>query len=304
MPRPTATPKLLKRASSAPQHYRVLRQQAIAQAQASRVYLIVLLPLLVGVLFLNAYRETLFGRSVPARIGIAVALVILGLVFARSLGRYLQPRLLSRLEPGTAGVAGFMIRLTTMGVILIVALRIAGLGPGTLTLGASATAIVLGLAAQQTLGNVFAGIVLLSARPFVVGDRVRFNGFGMDVEGTVTAHGLLYVTCYDGRDAVLVPNNTALTMSVRPIREPESVEMRARLPKHIDPEGVQQAVTETLTVPVHDPPRVELEELDGSDVVMRIHASPADPGDGAALAREVLRAVGTVADGATAATVS
>jgi small conductance mechanosensitive channel len=298
MTRSSTTPRLLKRASAAPQHYRLLRQQAAAQAQASRLYLIVLMPLLAGVLVLNAYRQQVFGGNVPVRIAIALILLALGLVLARSLGRFLQPRLLSRLDPGTAGVVGFLIRLTTMLVITVVALRIAGLGPGTITLGASATAVVLGLAAQQTLGNLFAGIVLLTARPFVVGDRVRFNGFGMDVEGTVTAHGLLYVTCHDGRDAVLVPNTTALTMSVRPIREPESVQMRARLPKHTDPEGLQHALSENLTVAVQAPPRVELEELAGAEVVMRIHASPADPSDGAALAREVLGAINSVADDA------
>jgi len=60
----------------------------------------------------------------------------------------------------------------------------------------------------------------------------------MDVEGTVAGHGLLYVAIRDGEDSVLVPNNTALTMSVRPIREPAAVDMRARLPHDTHPEVV------------------------------------------------------------------
>jgi small-conductance mechanosensitive channel len=257
--------------------------------------LLILLPLVAGALVLNHYRKPLFGSDVPVRATIAVALVVLGWALARQLGRVLQARLLSRLDPSTAGVIGFLIRLTTMAVMAIVALRIAGLRPGTITLGASFTAVVLGLAAQQTLGNIFAGIVLLSARPFAIGDRVRFNGFGMDVEGTVTSHGLLYVNCHDGRDTVLIPNNTALTMSVRPIHEPRPVEMRATLPKEIDPERIQEAVSRSLSVPLGSPPEVHLEELSGSDVVMRIHAAPADSEQGGALAREVLRAVDSVA---------
>lgn len=62
-------------------------------------------------------------------------------------------------------------------------LRLAGLQLGTLALGASVTAVIVGLAAQQTVGNVLAGLVLISARPFKIGDRVRLAGFGMDVEG-------------------------------------------------------------------------------------------------------------------------
>jgi small-conductance mechanosensitive channel len=281
-----------------PQRYRALRQQAVAQARSARRYLVLLVPLVVGVLVLNHYRRTLVGTNVAARAAVVVVLVIAGWALARQLGRFLQPKLLSRLDPGTAGVTSFLIRLVTMAVMLVVALRIAGLKPGTITLGASFTAVVFGLAAQQTLGNIFAGIVLLSARPFTVGDRVRFNGFGMDVEGTVVSHGLLYVNCHDGRDLVLIPNNTALTMSVRPIREPASVEMRARLPKEADPEAVEKAVASSITVPVSAPPRIVLEAFERSEVVMRIHAAPVDPAHGGALAREVLRAVDGLAGNA------
>jgi small conductance mechanosensitive channel len=113
----------------------------------------------------------------------------------------------------------------------------------------------------------------------------------MDVEGTVTGHGLLYVTMRDGDDLVLVPNNTALTMSVRPIREPAAVDMRARLPQDIDPEEIQERVSEALTVPTREAPHIALEEFDGDEVVVRIKATPEDSADGGALAREVLRAV-------------
>ena len=57
----------------------------------------------------------------------------------------------------------------------------------------------------------------------------------MDVEGTVAAHGLLYLTLTDGEERSR-SNNTALTMSIRPLREPAAVDMRARLPLGVDPE--------------------------------------------------------------------
>jgi small-conductance mechanosensitive channel len=188
-------------------------------------------------------------------------------------------------------VAGFLVRLLTLLVILTVSLRIAGLKPGTLVLGASFTAVVVGLAAQQTIGNLLAGIVLLSAHPFRVGERVRFNGFGMDVEGTVAAHGLLYLTLTDGADLVMVPNNTALTMSVRPLREPAGVDMRARLPLGVDPVAVEAAVDSGLSVPTKGPPQVALEEFDGAEIVVRIKAIPIDSQRGGELAREVLEAI-------------
>ena len=270
---------------------RNLRAQAAERAKGARRKLVLLLPLIAGVLAMYRYREQLFGVDEPVRIGAAILLVIVGWSFARQLGSVLRPRLLARTEPGTAGIAEFTIRLVAIAAMLIVSLRIAGVELGALALGASFTAVVFGLAAQQTFGNILAGIVLLSARPFTVGDRVRFAGFGMDVEGTVAGHGLLYVTMRDGDDLVLVPNNTALTMSVRPIREPAGVDMRAKLPQDIDPEEVQERVEEALSVPTRDVPHVALEEFDGDEVVVRIKATPEDPANGGALAREVLRAV-------------
>ena len=79
---------------------------------------------------------------------------------------------------------------------VLVGLRIAGLTPHELAVGGAVTAIVLGLAAQQTIGNLFAGLLLMSVRPFRLGDRVRLQAGALAgiVEGTVTQFGLLYVT--------------------------------------------------------------------------------------------------------------
>jgi small conductance mechanosensitive channel len=228
----------------------------------------------------------------PIRLAVACAMVAIGWSLARNLGRAVQPRLALEFDPASAGVAGFLVRLLTLIAIALVSLRIAGLQPGALALGATFTAVIVGLAAQQTFGNVFAGVVLLSARPFQVGDRVRFNGFGMDVEGTVAEHGLLYVTLTDGEDVVMIPNSTALTMSVRPLRQPAAIDLRARLPLGIDPPTIEQRIAEAVTVPIkEDSPHVALEEVDGDEVAVRIQATPADSRKGGELAREILDAV-------------
>ena len=250
-----------------------------------------LVPLLAIVITAYVWRRELFGVDRPVRVATAGALVILGWALARNLGRMLQPRLAQRIDPGAAGVVGFMVRLVTLVAIVLVSLRLAGLRPGTLALGASFTAVIVGLAAQQTVGNVLAGVVLLSARPFQIGDRVRFNGYGMDVEGNVAAHGLLYLSLTDGDDLVQVPNSTALAMSNRPMREPAAVDMLARLPLGLDPELIQERLTDAISVRTKGPPRVALEELDDDAIVVRIRATPADDRQGGRLAGEVLAAV-------------
>jgi small conductance mechanosensitive channel len=276
-----------------------LKDQAIEAARRGRRQLVVIVPLVAALVVAYAYREQLFGVDKPVKIGVAALLMVFGWSLAVNIGRLMQPQFDRRLAAGTSGVVGFVLRLTAMVIVALVSLRLAGLHPGTLAAGAGFTAVVLGLAAQQTFGNVFAGVVLLSARPFRVGDRVRFNGFGMDVEGTVADQGLLYVTMHDGEDLVLVPNNTALTMSARPIREPAAVDMRARLPLGVDPEAVQRKVSECVSVPTLGPPHVALEEVDGDQVTFTVKAKPVDRNQGGRLAREVLDGISAFTDGRT-----
>ena len=149
---------------------------------------LVLLLVIVGVIIAFSQRETLFpdgGKTV--RYVTALVLAVLGWALARTVARGLAPTLMRRLEPGTAGTTGFLIRLGTMALVVIAALRIAGVKPETLAVGGAFTAVVLGLAAQQTLAHVFAGLVLLTTRPFRVGDRVKLRGGSMagEVEGIV-----------------------------------------------------------------------------------------------------------------------
>jgi small conductance mechanosensitive channel len=187
-----------------------VRTQAVARAKRARAQVALLLPLIAAVVLAYAYRGQLFGLDLPIRIASVVALVILGWAFAMSLGRAIGPVLLKRLEPGTAGTAGFLIRLATLGITVLVALRLAGLKPETLAVGGAITAVILGLAAQQTVGNLIAGTVLLSARPFRVGDRIRVHAGGVagTVEGTVSSLGLLYTTLANRADRIMVPTTS------------------------------------------------------------------------------------------------
>jgi small conductance mechanosensitive channel len=195
------------------------------------------------------------------------------------------------MEPGTAGTVGFLLRLVTVIIALLVALRVAGLGPGTLALGGALTAVVVGLAAQQTLGNLFAGTVLLSARPFRVGERVKLQGGGIEVEGVVSALGLLYTTFASGDDAIMVPNSVVLGQAVTPLHEPAGIDLRARLRPGVTPIDVQHLLHEAVETPIRGEPRVTLEELDGDETVVRIAATPERAADGPRLATEVLSAV-------------
>jgi small-conductance mechanosensitive channel len=272
------------------------RQLSRRAVKRARIQSLVLLPMLVAVLVVYGYREKLFGAAydTPVRIITFLALISLGWQFARDVGRAFGPTFFRRMDPGTAGTVGFLLRLVTMLVAVLIALRIAGLGPRTLALGGAFTAVVVGLAAQQTLGNLFAGMVLLSARPFRVGERVRLQGGGLagTVEGVVSSLGLLYTTLARGDDSIMVPNSVVLNVAIVPLREPDGIDLRARLRPGLTPLDVQEMLQSQVETPMRESPRISLEELDGDEVVVRISATPERPADGPKLASEVLEVVG------------
>jgi small conductance mechanosensitive channel len=270
-------------------------RRAVRRARREAVILLVLL---AAVIVVYVERNRLFGHGADTvvRIGAVVAIVILGWWIARDIGRAAGPTFFRRMDPSTAGTVGFVIRLATIGVTLLVALRIIGVNPTTIVAGSAFTAVVLGLAAQQTLGNLFAGMVMLSARPFRVGERVRLQAgaVGGSVEGVVSSLGLLYTTLARGDDRILIPNSVVLAAAVVPIREPEPVDVRVRLGAGIRPSQVQTILDDEIATPTRSPATVLLEELDGDDLVVRVQATPERAADGAKLADEVIVALASV----------
>lgn len=90
-------------------------------------------------------------------------------------------------------------------------LTLAGVQPRDLVVGAGAAGLVLGLAARQTLGSVFAGFVILLARPFEVGDWVVIG----DHDGLVRDISLFntVLRTWDG-EYVIVPNDQVSAESI------------------------------------------------------------------------------------------
>jgi len=300
--------------SQAWQDVGLLREVSPKVVKRARVEAIVLLVLFVAVVVLYNNRVSLLGTEVPATdgshpvpahmelekaletpvtIAVVIALVILGWGIARAAGRALGPALFRRMDPATAGTVGFLIRLAAIGASVLVALRVAGVEAKALALGGAFTAVIFGLAAQQTLGNLIAGTVLLSARPFRVGERVRLQGGPLagQIEGTVSSLGLLYTTFATGDDSIMVPNSVVLNVAILPVREPEAVNLRARLRAGMSPGDLQEVLEHSLQTPLRDAPRITLEELDGEDVVVRIAATPRVAAEGRHLASELLAIV-------------
>src|SRR3954451_117007 len=224
------------------------RQLSARAVRRARIQLLVLIPIGIATYVAYKHREALFGVDTPARFIAAVILLAVGWQVARDFGRSMGPVLFRRMDPGTAGTAGFLMRLLTIVFVFVISMRVVGLDPRTLAVGGAFTAVIFGLAAQQTLGNLIAGTVLLSARPFRVGDRVRLQGGPLagNIEGVVSTLGLLHTTLASGEDSIMVPSSVVISVAVTPLREPSSVDMRARLPIWIRPSDVQALLSEKV----------------------------------------------------------
>jgi small-conductance mechanosensitive channel len=274
--------------------------------ESARRRLAIFLPLAIALLVVYDNYQTWFpvhkhywdhsGWTTPITIFAVLGLLALGWSVAREFGRAVGPTLFKRMDPSTAGTVGFVIRLVTLGITLLLALRIAGASASSIVAGSAFTAVIIGLAAQQTLGNVFAGMVLLSARPFRVGERVRLQAGAVagQLEGVVSSLGLLYTTLARGEDRIQVPNNVVLAAAVVPLREPSPVDVRVRLTTGISLTQVQSILDDRITTPTRRSPTVLLEQIDGEELVVRVQATPDRADDGARLADEVIDALSTV----------
>lgn len=149
----------------------------------------------------------------------AVVLVIAGAYAIIHLSRAIGRLVTRQSNPGAGGT----IRLVTNGlgyVFLIIALlAVLGVSLDHLLIGAGVAGIILGVAAQQSLGNVFAAIVMLFARPFVVGDTIRIrSGVTGVLDVKVLGTGLTYVTVMSDDGVLRVPNSIMLGAGIGHLR--------------------------------------------------------------------------------------
>src|SRR6476469_6791098 len=137
MPVPRTPPKMFETRSQAWREVGLLRQISPRVVKRARVEALVLVPLFVAVVVLYDHRVQLLGREAhtyrdargvlhpahkyresgietPITVVTVILLVILGWAIARDIGRSLGPPLFRRLDPATAGSAGFLIRLLTI----------------------------------------------------------------------------------------------------------------------------------------------------------------------------------------------
>jgi Mechanosensitive ion channel len=117
-----------------------------------------------------------------------------------------------------AGIVRFAVVLAGGLATVILTLQLFNIAVTQLVVGGALTGVLVGIAAQQSLANVFAGIVLLLARPFQVGDQVGIRSGALSglIEGTVSEVSVTYVRLETENGPVHLPNSQVLAAAVGP----------------------------------------------------------------------------------------
>ena len=109
---------------------------------------------------------------------------------------------------------------------ILIAMNNLGIKIGTLLAGLGIGGVAVALAAQDTIKNLFGGIVLFFDRPFNLGDRIRFDG----LDGNVMHIGLrsLRICTLDGR-MVTIPNSKVVDNAIENVTSEPSTRIKTTL---------------------------------------------------------------------------
>jgi small-conductance mechanosensitive channel len=171
--------------------------------------------LVAGSIFGNVHGPTVNEKLIA---WISAAVVLVAGVFAVTRIAWAVSSLVARRASSPAAAGPVRVLTAIVGYVFVALAVLASLEASLshLLVGAGIAGIVLGIAAQQSLGNVFAGLVLLMARPFGVGDRIRIRSgaLGGVFDASVRDLSLTYVTLSTDDGILKVPNSAMLAAGV------------------------------------------------------------------------------------------
>ena len=165
--------------------------------------------------------------------------IVAGVVFVLLSGvslRTVADRLSGPVTARAGASAAHLVRmgLTAVGYLLVIfiALVLMRIPVGQLLLSGAVTGVILGIAAQQTLGNAFAGIILMTSAPFRVGEYItlRSGALGGQYDGHVADISLTYTTLHTEEGPMSFANATVMASAIGRRVAPEPLPGDASVP--------------------------------------------------------------------------
>jgi small-conductance mechanosensitive channel len=149
------------------------------------------------------------------RVGSLIAIIacgLTGLIAVRLCANEIARLARHRGSPAAASALRLSVQIIGYLVVIITVLALLAVKIESVLLSGAIGSVVLGLAAQQALGNAFAGVVLLVSRPFIVGDYItlRAGAIGGQYDGQVTAITLMFTMMNTQEGPMSLPNAAVL----------------------------------------------------------------------------------------------
>src|SRR2546423_2694368 len=139
----------------------------------------------------------LHGWRDPAHYGLVVVGALIAVYAVRAFTESLGAALEGYLGLGRARSAATFVSVILYGIVIVLAITGAGFDLSGLLVGGALTGVIVGIAAQASLANIIAGVVILFARPYSAGMyvTVRTTAFGgVEYSGQVREVGLFYTS--------------------------------------------------------------------------------------------------------------
>ncbi len=160
--------------------------------------------------------EKVFGISIPyPEITLTLTWALIALVGAWVLGHTIQTTTSPLIGPRAASNARKIVTVSLVLGILIATLVNLRINITGYLVSLGITAVVVGFAAQTTIGNLIAGMLVLISKPFRKGDYIRINITGGPIEGTIDEISFLRSRIFtnDGV-SISVPNTVMLATPI------------------------------------------------------------------------------------------
>jgi hypothetical protein len=156
--------------------------------------------------------------NVALSYGTAIAFCLLAGAGTLGLGNKAREVLQRSVGSAHAAVVRFAILVIGGLATAFFTLELLNIAVTQLIVGGAVTGVLVGIAAQQSLANVFAGMVLLMARPFRVGDQIGIRSGALSglLEGMVSEISVTYVRLETANGPVHIPNSQVLAAAVGP----------------------------------------------------------------------------------------
>lgn len=106
--------------------------------------------------------------------------------------------------------------------VLVVGLHLLHVKVGSILVGGAVTGVIVGIGAQSTLSNFFAGVILFTLRPFSVGQTITARTYlfgGIEYSGVVVDINWYHTVLSDGIHKRIVPNSSVIVSAITLVSE-------------------------------------------------------------------------------------